>query len=318
MSQSSQTLLKLPILDISKTPCPSSLPSLLEACKEWGFFHIINHGVSNELYTKLSSFSKQIFSLPLDTKLNLGPSSSNKSYTPQFIASPFYEGLKVSGPDLFSSAECSSNVLFGQNNHEFSETVQEYGDKMTYLANQIIKTLLTILGDDFENKFYKPEFSKCYGYLRIIQYTSPKPSQEQVEGLGKHTDMCCLTILYSDDSSSLQVRSKEGEWMNIEPCEGSLVVNLGDMFEAWSNGMLRSSEHRVMLSKRRNRLCLAFFWSFEDDKVIFAPQEVVGDGNSREFRAFVCSDYVRFREFDDKEKYEKVGHTVRDFAGVGV
>ncbi|KAL2892210.1 Gibberellin 20-oxidase-like protein [Bienertia sinuspersici] len=316
MSQS-QSSLKLSILDISKTQNPSSLSSLLEACKEWGFFQIINHGISEELYSKLCSFSRQLFSLPSDTKIKLGPSSSVKSYTPRFIASPFYEGLRVVGPDFFSSAECSGRVLFGNESNEFSEVVQEYGVKMTELSRQILEAILMSLGDGFK-KFYETEFMKSYGYLRIINYAPPEPSQEEVEGLGKHTDMSCMTILYPDDVSSLQVRSKEGKWMDIEPCEGSLVVNLGDMLEAWSNGRLRSSEHRVVLRKPRNRLSLAFFWSFEDDKVIFAPEEVVGEGNKRVFKPFVCSDYVRFREFEDEEIYEKVGNTVRDFAGTGV
>ena len=195
-----------------------------------------------------------------------------------------------------------------------SEAVQEYGVKMTDLCRRIVQMILMSLGNDFDKKFNETEFSKCNGYLRIINYTPPKSSQE-VEGLGKHTDMSCITILYPDDINSLQVRSKEGKWMNIEPCKDSVVVNIGDMFEAWSNAILRSSEHRIVLSKPRNRLSLAFFWTFEDDKMIFAPKEMVGDGNNRVFRPFICRDYVRFREFDDKDRYDKVGNTVRDFAG---
>lgn len=189
---------------------------------------------------------------------------------------------------------------------------------MTDLSRRILQVILMSLGDGVERKFYETEFKKSYGYLRIINYSPPGPSQGEVEGLGKHTDMGSMTILYPDDVSSLQVRSKEGKWMDIEPCAGSLVVNIGDMLEAWSNGILRSSEHRVMLRKPRSRLSLAFFWTFEDDKLIFAPEEVVGEGNKRIFKPFICSDYIRFREFDDRERYEKVGNTVRDFAGTGV
>ncbi|KAL9228923.1 hypothetical protein vseg_004451 [Gypsophila vaccaria] len=322
MSETSQNnLLKLPIFDMSTPPTSSTLSCLFDACSEWGFFHVTNHGVPQTLFDGLSSFARQIFGLSLDAKLKVGPTSSVRSYTPQFIASPFYEGLKVAGPDLFSSAECSGNALLGpQCSEEFSRVVQQYGDRMTELSRQIIEIILMSLGEGFDRRFYESEFSKSYGYLRIIQYSPPplEPSEEEVEGLGKHTDMCCMTVLYSDDVSSLQVRSKEGKWMDIEPCEGSLLINVGDMFEAWSNGKVRSSEHRVVLRKRRNRLCLAFFWSFEDDKVIYAPKEVVGDGNSRVFKPFVCSDYVHFREFDDKERYDKVGKTVREFAGLGV
>ena len=196
-----------------------------------------------------------------------------------------------------------------------SKLVQEYGNKMTDLSKRIVQIILMSLGDGFERMFYETEFSKCHGYLRIINYTPPSPSGQVFEGLGMHTDMGCLTILYSEDISSLQVRSKEGKWMDTVPCQGNIVVNIGDMLEAWTNAKLRSSEHRVMLRKPRNRLSLAFFWSFEDEKVIFAPEDLVGKENKRVFKPFVCLNYVNFREFDDKERYDKVGNTVRAFAG---
>lgn len=119
VSESSQTSIQLPILDISQPLKPSCLSTLAEACKEWGFFHIINHGISNTLHNKIHSLSELIFSLPSDTKLKLGPFSSLKTYTPHFIASPFFESLRVSGPDFVASAKNSADVLFDQENVEF-------------------------------------------------------------------------------------------------------------------------------------------------------------------------------------------------------
>ena len=49
-----------------------------------------------------------------------------------------------------------------------------------------------------------------------------------------HTDMSCITILYQDEIEGLQVRSNEGEWIDINPSEGTLVVNIGDMLQAWN------------------------------------------------------------------------------------
>ncbi|CAB4288003.1 unnamed protein product [Prunus armeniaca] len=100
----------------------------------------------------------------------------------------------------------------------------------------------------------------------------------------------------------LQVRSKEGKWMEIEPCDETLVVNIGDLMQAWSNGKLRSSEHRVVLKQRVSRFSLAFFWCFEYEKVIYAPLKVVAD-------------YLKFRESNVEGKFEKVGFTVKEFAG---
>lgn len=122
MSETHQSSsVKLPMIDISQplNPLSSDLPSLSEALKTWGFFHITNHGISKDLFTKLDSLSQHLFSLPSDTKLKLGPFSSIKTYTPHFIASPFFESLRVSGPKFSESAQTSANVLFDQHNSEF-------------------------------------------------------------------------------------------------------------------------------------------------------------------------------------------------------
>lgn len=109
----SETTIQLPTFDMSQPLqfSPRFLSSLAEACREWGFFQITNHGISKDVYSKIQSFSRELFSLPLETKLKLGPSSVLKTYTPCFIASPFFESLRVSGPDFFASAHASAHVL---------------------------------------------------------------------------------------------------------------------------------------------------------------------------------------------------------------
>lgn len=199
-----------------------------------------------------------------------------------------------------------------------SEMLQEYGSKMVELSKKIMEILLMSLGDGFERK-YEPEFKNCHGYIRINNYSPPgslEEDDEEVEGLGMHTDMSCVTIVYQDKIGGLQVRSEEGKWMDISPCEGTLLVNIGDMLQAWTNERLRSSEHRVVLRRPKNRFSLAFFWCFADDKVVLAPEGVVGEGHMRMYKPFLCFDYLRFRENDERGKFEKVGFTVKDFAGV--
>lgn len=114
-----QTSIELPVFDISQPLSQSSLSSLYLVCKEWGFFHITNHGVSKELYRKLHSISTHVFRLPPKRKSSAGPSSTIKTYTPPFIASPFFESLRVSGPEFYASAEKSPQILFNHPNAEF-------------------------------------------------------------------------------------------------------------------------------------------------------------------------------------------------------
>ncbi|KAM0949522.1 putative gibberellin 3-beta-dioxygenase [Dioscorea sansibarensis] len=315
-----QASVQLPTLDISQTVVlsPSSLSSISQACKDWGFFLITNHGISQDLYNSLCSLSNHLFNLPLDTKLLLGPSTPSNTYTPLFIASPFFESLRVSGPHYYSSAKSSADLLFTNNTttdyiSHFCSVMEEYGNKMVELSKRIIAVVLECLGDGFhERKYYESEFSKCHGYLRINNYIAPEGLGE-IEGLGMHTDMSCITVLYQDESGGLQVRSKEG-WVDIETGEGTLVVNIGDLLQAWSNGRMRSSAHRVLLKKKVRRMSLAFFWCFEDEKVILAPSDVVGEGKERIYRPFVCKEYVEFRQSSVQGRFDNVGFTVDDFA----
>ncbi|XP_057440369.1 gibberellin 20-oxidase-like protein [Lotus japonicus] len=307
----------IPIVDISQPLQSPSMSSLSKACKDWGFFHIINHGISKDIGSQLQSQSKQLFNLPSDTKLQLGPFSSLKSYTPHFIASPFFESLRVDGPNFYASAKSSAETLLYKQDSKFSEILQEYGSQMEDLSRKILKLVLMSLGEGIEKKFYDSEFKKCHGYLRINNYSAPSEiMKDQVEGLGLHTDMSCITILYQDEIGGLQVRSNEGEWIDMFPSEGTLVVNIGDILQAWSNDKLRSSEHRVVLKHPVSRFSLAFFWCVEDDKVILAPDDVIGEGNKMKYKPFVCLDYLKFRENNEKGRFEKVGFTVRDFAGI--
>lgn len=109
----------IPILDLSRPLQPSSLSSLTKAIQEWGFFHIINHGISKDLCSQIQLLSKHLFSLPSDTKLTLGPFSALRSYTPHFIASPFFESLRVNGPNFYDSAHCSAQILFDEKDSKF-------------------------------------------------------------------------------------------------------------------------------------------------------------------------------------------------------
>lgn len=119
VSMSEQTSLQLPVLDISQPVLTTSLSSLYQACKGWGFFYITNHGINKDLYDHLRALAHQAFNLPLDAKLKIGPLTAVGTYTPHFIASPFFESLRVSGPNYFASAKGSSDAIFEQPNVEF-------------------------------------------------------------------------------------------------------------------------------------------------------------------------------------------------------
>ena len=93
--------------------------------------------------------------------------------------------------------------------------------------------------------------------MRMIHY--PKWEEEIKEGQlrgGRHTDYGSITLLWRfDDTGGLQVENKEtGEWEDVPCVENSIVLNVADMLSRWSNGILKSTNHRVVntdMSKSR-------------------------------------------------------------------
>jgi len=85
--------------------------------------------------------------------------------------------------------------------------------------------------------------------MRAIHY--PKWDGEVKEGQlrgGSHTDYGSITLLWRfDDVGGLQVENKEtSEWEDVPVVENSIVLNVADMFSRWSNGILKSTNHRVV------------------------------------------------------------------------
>ncbi|MCJ1406249.1 hypothetical protein MMC19_000314 [Ptychographa xylographoides] len=91
---------------------------------------------------------------------------------------------------------------------------------------------------------------------------------DETEGIscGAHTDYGCLTLLLADPTpGALQVQSRTdpSTWIAADPIEGAFVVNIGDMMERWTNGLWKSTRHRVVHRGEGFRVSVPFF--FEPD-----------------------------------------------------
>lgn len=105
--------------------------------------------------------------------------------------------------------------------------------------------------------------------MRMINYpplTTPhNPSNPSTDisqfSCGAHTDYGCVTLLLSDSTpGALQVQLKDGTWLDADPIPGAFVVNIGDMIERWTNGMWKSTMHRVIHRGNRERISVPFFF----------------------------------------------------------
>jgi isopenicillin N synthase-like dioxygenase len=68
-------LLSVPSIDISSLSSPNNsaekiktLKAIGDACEEWGFFYIVNHGVDTSLVQKATSLGHKFFEMPKEFK----------------------------------------------------------------------------------------------------------------------------------------------------------------------------------------------------------------------------------------------------------
>jgi isopenicillin N synthase-like dioxygenase len=86
---------------------------------------------------------------------------------------------------------------------------------------------------------------------------------------GEHTDYGCVTLLLADATvGALQVQLKDGAWINADPVPGAFVVNIGDMMETWTNGLWKSTRHRVIHRGEGFRVSVPFFYEPDWDVVV--------------------------------------------------
>ncbi|GLJ41132.1 hypothetical protein SUGI_0851990 [Cryptomeria japonica] len=307
----------LPVIDISEFPedldCKDLtqlryhplLAKLRKACKEWGFFQLVNHGIPEDLLERAENVCNDLLALPTvvkDRALTANPFDT-------YYRTGNFEAFRLPDSTNPSSVEQMCRKICPEGNPIFCETMATYSLSISNLETKITKIILASLGLD-ANAFYRSHFEKCPSILRINGYSSEKLSIGE-DVLSSHTDGGCLGILKQDDVGGLQIRSQEGEWFNVKPLPYSFVVNVGDSLKAWSNGRCRSAEHRVVYKGWRDRMSIAFFTVFPEEMEIWAPVELVDDDNPRRYKPFVFSHFKQ-----ESLTYKEKTTALEQFAGI--
>ena len=120
-----------------------------------------------------------------------------------------------------------------------------------------------------------------YGYLvekhlygtttaRIIHYPKYEGPVENKQMRGnEHTDYDTFTMLFRfQDCGGLFVKTIDGEWIEVPVIENSVVVNIADMFQRWTNDRYVSTPHRVMNVLDQSRYSMPYFVAPNKDTIV--------------------------------------------------
>ncbi|KAL4567333.1 hypothetical protein LXL04_022915 [Taraxacum kok-saghyz] len=272
-----------------------------KSCLSHGFFQVVNHGIDPSLVAMADEYGRAFFKLPITEKMKykkkegsvVGFASahanrfSKKLPWKEMLSFEYHEnGPNEAAVDFFNSV--SSRQL-----KETGLIYQKYCKSMKKLALKIFE-LLEISLDVDGHKYYKELFEDCISIMRCNYY--PRCNQPNLtNGVGPHCDPTTITILYQDEVGGLEVFF-DNKWKSVPPHPNALVINIGDTFQALSNGKYRSCLHRVMVNSYKPRLSLAFFVCPRGDKVLKPPQKLVEKDGGREYPDFKWEEFLYFTQ----------------------
>ncbi len=256
-----------------------------DACREIGFFAIVGHGVPDRLVDDLRRLGHAFFALPVAERLaarhprqgmNRGYhpaggeslAAANDTEAPPDLKEYFHVGPVDVGHDPYYTS------ALGRRYHEpniwpvspagFEQAATAYYRAMGDLVRFLMR--LAALALDVDETFFDDKIDRSIGTMRLNYYpaVTVAPSPGQLRS-GAHTDYGGFTVLGGEDvPGGLQVRTRDGRWVDVATTPTTFIVNIGDLLMRWTNDRWLSNLHRVVNpppadGPGRARLSIAFF-----------------------------------------------------------
>lgn len=190
----------------------------------------------------------------------------------------YEERLDPSGGDgLYTELDGSSvngNVWPSEDDLPgFFTGIKEYYSGILSLARHLFR--LFALSLDLPESHFDDMMKHPGGIARLLYYPPSKdprpldPEHEDKEiGLGAHSDYECFTILLSSSVSGLEILSPDNVWVPAPAVEGGFVINVADFLMRWTNGVYKSTVHRVVNRTTDERYSVPFFFSVDYDSLV--------------------------------------------------
>ncbi|MFV0473305.1 MAG: isopenicillin N synthase family dioxygenase [Pikeienuella sp.] len=267
------------------------------AAREVGFFYVANHGVEPSMIQDAYDAAESFFALPDEVKRRyyIGESLNHRGYVPftekgdyadeinrNYEAFDLALDLPSDDPDYLAG-----NLLLGPNVWPelagFRERIGAYYSAVSAVGLKICGALETHLGlppGDLTQQMTKP-----VSQLRLLHYVRARATTNaKTVNMGAHTDYECLTLLHQRQKG-LQVMTRQDEWIDVPVKPECYIINIGDMLEAWTNGVFRSTPHRV-LNLSPERFSMPYFVAANYDTVIKPFPSLISPEDTPKYEGF--------------------------------
>ncbi|MBU8808365.1 isopenicillin N synthase family oxygenase [Mycolicibacterium goodii] len=263
----------LPVVDLGDDAAVLA-DRLRRVAHEVGFFYLVGHGVPDDLVDRVLTAARRLFALPQADKdaIAMVNSPHFRGYTrlggeltggrvdwreqidigPERppLDNPAEPYLRLQGPNQWPAALPDLPAL-----------IAEWDAALARVGRTLLSHWAVALGnpaDVFDAAFADTPAT----LIKIVRYPA---HAETSQGVGAHRDAGVLTLLLAQPGSrGLQVRDRDGQFVDVDPLPGAFIVNIGEMLEMSSGGYLRATEHRVLVGPDKHeadRISVPYFFN---------------------------------------------------------
>ncbi|XP_057728554.1 1-aminocyclopropane-1-carboxylate oxidase 5 [Arachis stenosperma] len=286
----------VPVIDFSKLngeERAKTMAQIANGCEEWGFFQLINHGISEELLERVKKVCSEFYKLEREENFN----NSTSVKIMNDLAENKNTG-KLEHVDWEDVITLLDDNEWPQNPQEFRKTMAEYRSELKKLAEKMMDVMDENLGlprGYMKKALNDGEGDNAFFGTKVSHYP-PCPYPEHVNGLRAHTDAGGLILLFQDDKVGGLQMLKDGQWLEVQPLPNAIVINTGDQIEVLSNGRYKSCWHRVLVSTEGNRRSIASFYNPSLKATIYPAPKLVAEKENQQvdetYPKFVFGDYM--------------------------
>ncbi|KAK3007718.1 hypothetical protein RJ639_014251, partial [Escallonia herrerae] len=303
----------IPVIDYSLltsgTPDQQSkaIQDLGKACEEWGFFLLVNHGVSETLIDKVFDASSQFFNLTEEEKREF---EGKNTFDPITCGTSFRNaGLgKILLWRDYLKVIAHPEFRFPDKPQGFSELSLEYCEKTRKVARELLRGIRKSLGLEESDMDSALNLDSGFQLFDINLYP-PCPQPELAIGLPPHTDHGLVTLVLQNGVNGLEVQHN-GKWVSVDALPNSFMVNTSDQLEVnysfflvvgydhnssdglarvvdgammlvvedmviFSNGKYKSVKHRAVVNSKITRISLVTPYGPSLDTIVSAASKLV-------------------------------------------
>ncbi|EPY53895.1 2OG-Fe(II) oxygenase superfamily protein [Schizosaccharomyces cryophilus OY26] len=248
--------LNIPFIDLSEQNTSLLSMEVVNACKEWGFFMVKNHGIDIEQMEGVFKVSDEFFNLPVEEKKHFlfkgGELQAGYSIR-------MGEKLYSDDPSTGAVKEFYDLARFPHSNPSvISPPIRKFLPEMTLFQKQCYSLSLKLLdlialGFELPSDFFTKCHSSAEDFIRLIKYSVPEGMEHKKDDVDTdcHFDYGTITLLIQRKYGFLQIKPPGGniipDWVRVSFDKDVISVNIADMLPFLTRGKVKSSIHQVKI-----------------------------------------------------------------------